>query len=121
IEFNTTTYKNSFMTGKILNYLYPATVTKNKDGSYKISFLDVPEAKTSATTQKELMGKAVNALVNSLNTYEKEHRKFPLPSGSSTSTLLVPMPLSSVSKIIALNRTIETNAEEKMKMKNELP
>lgn len=81
---------------------YPARL--EKDGAaYVVSFRDVPEALTSARTQKEALRMASDALVTAMDFYFEDRRQVPLPSKPRKGEALVELPTSVAAKVLLLN------------------
>ncbi|MGE0109614.1 MAG: type II toxin-antitoxin system HicB family antitoxin [Bdellovibrionales bacterium] len=59
---------------------YPVTLQKDSDGSFMLTFPDVPEAITSGATEEEALCMAVDALECALSTYIDDKKPIPTPS-----------------------------------------
>lgn len=81
---------------------YPARL--EKDGAaYVVSFRDVPEALTSARTQKEALRMASDALVTAMDFYFEDRRQVPMPSKPRKGEAMVELPTSVAAKVLLLN------------------
>ncbi len=63
-------------------YTYFACLHKDSDGSFRVSFPDVPEAHTFGSTKEEALDHAVEALETALSFYIEEGK--PLPASRKT-------------------------------------
>ena len=59
---------------------YPAELRLHDDGSYLVSFPDIPEALTDGLTQDEALSEASDCLIAALGGYISERRNIPKPS-----------------------------------------
>lgn len=59
---------------------YPVQLTLQDDGSYLVSFPDIPEALTDGKTKKEALSEAVDCLIAALGGYIGDRREIPKPS-----------------------------------------
>jgi antitoxin HicB len=73
---------------------YPAALTPDPDGSFTVTFRDVPEAITEGDTPEEALLRAEDALVSALAMYFAA--KEPLPASSEAEADEVIVPLSAL-------------------------
>jgi antitoxin HicB len=59
---------------------YPVTLTRDSDGSWLVSFADVPEAITFGADEEEALRQAVDALESALSFYVDARQPLPVPS-----------------------------------------
>ncbi len=87
---------------------YPAALTLQNDGSYVVSFPDIPEALTDGETKKEALAEAVDCLIAALGGYINDHRDIPRPSqpGPAQAMLIIPpLPSAKLSLYQALQES----------------
>ncbi len=84
---------------------YPVDLLPQADGSFLVSFPDIPEALTDGTTTDEALSEAVDCLIAALGGYINDRRNIPEPSQpkKGQQTVIVP-PL--VSGKLALYQTM---------------
>ncbi len=81
---------------------YPARI--EKDGAaYVVSFRDIPEALTSARSQKEALRMASDALVTAMDFYFEDRREVPMPSKPRKGEAMVELSTSVAAKVLLLN------------------
>jgi antitoxin HicB len=73
-------------------YVYPATVEVDEAGFYLVTFPDVPEAGTDATTREEALAEAQNALIAALGGYIEGRRDIPAASRATPDQVAVYLP-----------------------------
>jgi len=59
---------------------YPVDLLPQEDGSFLVSFPDIPEALTDGRTKDEALSEAVDCLIAALGGYIKDRRNIPEPS-----------------------------------------
>ena len=59
---------------------YPIEILPQDDGSYLVSFPDIPEALTDGMTKDEALAEAVDCLIAALGGYINDRRDLPEPS-----------------------------------------
>ncbi len=93
-----------------MKFEYPFALMEQSDGSYLITFPDVPEAVTDIETKDETLSETIDCLIAALGGYINEGRDIPNPSipEAGQETVIVP-PL--VSAKLALYKAI---CEEKI-------
>lgn len=84
---------------------YPARVKRDGDG-YMVSFVDVPEALTGASTKAEALEMAADALTTAMDFYFEDRRAVPLPSAPKRGQVSVELPPSVAAKVLLLNAMI---------------
>lgn len=81
---------------------YPARI--EKDGAaYVVSFRDIPEALTSARSQKGALRMASDALVTAMDFYFEDRREVPMPSKPRKGEAMVELSTSVAAKVLLLN------------------
>ena len=84
---------------------YPARI--RRDGNeYMVSFPDIPEALTGASTREEALDMAVDALTTAMDFYFEDRRPVPPPSAPKRGHVLVDLPPSIGAKVLLLNEMI---------------
>lgn len=63
-----------------MKVIYPVNLKKEKDGSYLVSFPDVPEAVTDGDTKAESFSLASDCLIAALGGYVNDRHDIPKPS-----------------------------------------
>ena len=84
---------------------YPITIQLD-DGTYMITFPDIPEAATCGDTLDEALEMAADALVTAFEFYFEDQRTIPMPSKSDGEQIAVP--LSVWLKVLLLNEMLES-------------
>ena len=84
---------------------YPARVKRDGDG-YMVSFVDIPEALTGASTKAEALEMAADALTTAMDFYFENRRAVPMPSAPKRGQFLVELPPSVAAKVLLLNAMI---------------
>ncbi len=84
---------------------YPYTLTED-EGSFMVSFPDIPEALTCGDTVEEAKREALDALVTAFEFYFEDGREVPLPSQRDDLDY-VEVPLSIWAKVLTLNTMLE--------------
>jgi len=78
---------------------YPATLTRDTDGSVIAQFRDVPEALTNGASEDGAATWAQDALMVALSIYMDEGRDIPVPSKAKRGERMVPLPAMSAAKL----------------------
>lgn len=69
---------------------YPVLLSRDTNGTFLVSFPDVPEAHTFGNTEEDALARAVAAIETALMMYMDDHRPIPAPSpGRHGSTHIV--------------------------------
>jgi antitoxin HicB len=92
---------------------YPARIVSDGDG-FMVSFPDIPEALTQASTHEEALDMAADALTTAMDFYFEDRRPVPAPSQAKRGQVLVDLPASVAAKVLLLNELIaqgKRNAE----------
>lgn len=84
---------------------YPITIQLD-DGTYMITFPDIPEAATCGDTLDEALEMAADALVTAFEFYFEEQRTIPMPSKSNGEQIAVP--LGVWLKVLLLNEMLKS-------------
>ena len=71
---------------------YSLNLIQQEDGSYLVSFPDIPEALTDGETREDALSAALDCLIAALGGYISERRDIPKPSfpGTARATIIVP-------------------------------
>ena len=71
---------------------YSLNLIQQEDGSYLVSFPDIPEALTDGETREDALSEALDCLIAALGGYISERRDIPKPSFLETAqaTIIVP-------------------------------
>jgi len=84
---------------------YPAKIARDGDG-YVVTFPDIPEAITGASTQADAFEMAVDALTTAMDFYFEDRRPVPPPSMLKRGQIAVDLPLSISAKVLLLNEMV---------------
>lgn len=84
---------------------YPARISRDGDG-FMVSFPDIPEALTGASTKSAALEMAVDALTTAMDFYFEGRRAVPPPSAPKRGQILVDLPPSVGAKVLLLNEMI---------------
>ena len=84
---------------------YPARVARDGDG-FMVSFPDIPEALTGASSREEALTMAVDALVTAMDFYFEDRRPVPAPSAPKRGHVMVDLPASISAKVLLLNEML---------------
>jgi antitoxin HicB len=85
---------------------YPARVVRDGEG-FMVSFPDIPEALTGASTKDEALSMAADALTTAMDFYFEGKRKVPMPSPAKRGQTLIDLPPSVGAKVLLLNEMLE--------------
>lgn len=75
-------------------WAYPITIEPDDNGTFLVSFVDIPEAHTFAEDEKEITTRATDSVLTALEGYMKDRRPIPTPSRELTGRAVVLPPLS---------------------------
>ncbi len=95
-----------------LKLSYPVNLISQEDGSWLVTFDDIPEALTEGKNRKEAMSEAGDCLLAALGGYMNADRDIPHPSYSKKGTEIIVLPIL-VSAKIALYRAIRESGISK--------
>lgn len=84
---------------------YPARVVRDGEG-FMVSFVDIPEALTGASTRAEALDMAVDALTTAMDFYFEARRAVPEPSEPKRGHVMVDLPASVSAKVLLLNEML---------------
>ena len=84
---------------------YPARFTLD-DGSFVVTFRDIPEAITQGETEEEALDLAEDVLRESMAYYLEEKRQVPLPSAPEEGERLIAVAPSVAAKVLLLNEML---------------
>lgn len=89
-------------------FMYPARFQKERDG-YVVTFRDIPEATTGASTKKEAIEMAGDALATAMEFYFEDRRLVPMPTKARDGEELITLPASVAVKVLLLNEMLREN------------
>jgi antitoxin HicB len=69
--------------------IYPLSITPDDNGTFLVTFRDVPEAITVAETRDDAVGVGKQALESALAIYAEQHRPVPAPSTPQSDEICV--------------------------------
>lgn len=78
---------------------YPAKFVLDSNGTYFVSFPDVPEAKTFVDDKSTANPIAAEALATALSFYVEAHKPLPIPSLPKRGQTLIYLPAATVAKL----------------------
>jgi antitoxin HicB len=78
------------------NFKYPVKIKADDNGTFLVTFLDIPEAITFGDTKKEALERAVECLDTALAFRIKEGEKIPKPSSPKKHPVVFPSALVSL-------------------------
>lgn len=90
----------------MMQLAYPFDCRKS-DGEYIVSFVDIPEALTAATTKEEAVALARDALIAALGGYMEQKRDVPKPSPKKPRQLIAylrPLEAAKLALYIAMRK-----------------
>ncbi len=73
---------------------YPLTIELDDNGTFLVSFVDIPEAHTFADDEDEIATRATDCVLTALEGYMKDRRPIPTPSRELTGRVVVLPPLA---------------------------
>jgi antitoxin HicB len=79
-------------------WAYPITTELDDNGTFLVSFVDIPEAHTFAEEEDEITTRAMDCVLTALEAYMKDRRPIPAPSRELTGRAVLLPPLA-VAKI----------------------
>ena len=82
---------------------YPIKLKPDTNGSLLVTFPDIPEAATRASSEKKALRLAREALESALEFYFEDGRPVPLPSAAKRGQLTVTLPAGMSAKVLLLN------------------
>ena len=84
---------------------YPARIARDGDG-YMVSFPDIPEALTGASSREEAIEMAADALTTAMDFYFEDRRSVPPPSAAKRGQVMIDLPPSIGAKVLLLNEML---------------
>lgn len=84
---------------------YPAHIARDGEG-FVVSFPDIPEALTGASTRDEAIALAADALTTAMDFYFEDRRQVPAPSAPKRGQAVVDLPPSVAAKVLLLNEML---------------
>lgn len=89
---------------------FPVTLTQDKtDGSYVVTFRDIPEAISQGETLEEALVMATEALETAMEFYFEDKRAVPTPSKPNRGQHVIELPASLSAKVLLLNEMVAQN------------
>lgn len=88
---------------------YPVIIEQSDDGSFFVSFPDIPEALTQGETLEDALEMAKDALETALEFYFEDERTVPLPSKPEPNQFVVELSPTLWTKVLLLNEMISQN------------
>lgn len=84
---------------------YPARISRDGE-DFLVTFPDIPEAITGASTRELAMEMAVDALTTAMDFYFEDRRAVPPPSAPKRGQVQIDLPPSVSAKVLLLNEMI---------------
>ena len=84
---------------------YPARIARDGDG-YMVSFPDIPEALTGASSREAAIEIAADALTTAMDFYFEDRRSVPPPSAAKRGQVMIDLPPSIGAKVLLLNEML---------------
>ena len=88
---------------------YPIKLKKDTNGSLLLTFVDIPEATSSAHSEAKVSVLALEALESALEFYFEDGRRVPMPSPAKRGQQTITLPASMSAKVLLLNEMLEQN------------
>ena len=88
---------------------YPIKFKKDTNGSLLLTFVDIPEATSSAHEEAKVLVLALEALESALEFYFEGGRRIPMPSPAKRGQQTVTLPASMSAKVLLLNEMLAQN------------
>ena len=88
---------------------YPIKLKKDTNGSLLLTFVDIPEATSSAHGEAKVLVLALEALESALEFYFEDGRRVPMPSPAKRGQQTVTLPASMSAKVLLLNEMLAQN------------
>ena len=88
---------------------YPIKLKKDTNGSLLLTFVDIPEATSSAHSEAIASSVALEALESALEFYFEDDRRVPMPSPAKRGQQTITLPASMSAKVLLLNEMLEQN------------
>ncbi len=85
---------------------YPIKTKRDSNGSYLVTFVDIPEAATACETAEQVQHEALDALESALGFYFEDGRAVPMPSAPKRGQGLVTLPASVSAKVFLINEML---------------
>jgi antitoxin HicB len=88
-------------------FAYPARIEKDTNGSYLLTFRDLPEVSTVGDSAEEALANAVEAIELAIELYFDEKRVLPSPSKAKRGEAMVYLPAMVSAKALLVNEMIQ--------------
>lgn len=88
---------------------YPVTLTPDSNGSFLVTFADVPEANAVGDDEDEALMNAVDALESALEIYFDQRQPAPMPSKANRGQPVVVLPALESAKVLIWNEMLSQN------------
>lgn len=98
---------------------FPVVLERDTNGTFLVSFPDVPEAHTFGRTKEQALSRAVDCLETALMQYIKQRRTIPPPSRVRKHGSFVALPVLSEAKV-ALNQAMQEAGVRKAELARRL-
>jgi antitoxin HicB len=85
---------------------YPAKLAVDTNGTYRVTFPDIPEATSVGGDRHEALVKGLDALESAIDAYFDKKRQIPAPSKPKKGQPVVTLPALVVSKVLLANEMI---------------
>jgi antitoxin HicB len=86
---------------------YPVKLEPDTNGSWLVTFPDLPEAITAGDDQDHALAMGLDALITALDFYFDDKRAIPLPSKVRKGQLSVTLPALITAKVLLANEMLE--------------
>ncbi len=96
-------------------FIYPATIAVDTAGFHLVTFPDIPEAGTDATSHEEALAEAPDCLIAALGGYMAAKRAIPQPSKIQRRHVRVVLPILATAKL-ALCEAMRTGKVTNVKL-----
>lgn len=88
-------------------YVYPVKLTPDDNGTFLVTFPDVPEAITAGDDEADALVQGLDALEAAFEIYFAEKRPIPLPSKAKRGQRFVRLPVLTAAKVLLANEMLE--------------
>lgn len=92
-----------------MKFEYPITLKQQDDGSYLVSFIDIPEALTDGETKEEALSESLDCIIAALGGYINARRDIPIPSSSDSKNYTIILPPLVSAKLALYQAMLESN------------
>jgi antitoxin HicB len=85
---------------------YPATLTEDNNGTFLVTFADIPEATSVGDTAEDALREALDGLESALDFYFTDRRPVPAPSKPAKGQPVVTLPALVTAKVLLHNEMV---------------